>query len=86
MSAPLPLRVTVLDTWEEFPLTVPAETPVAEVKRRALQLAHVRRPTEGYLVKYQGAEVPEGSVTVAEAGIPANGALIVLSRRRTPVR
>lgn len=86
MTAPLSVRVTVLDTWEEFSLSVPGQTPVAEVKRKALQLAHVTRPTEGYLVKYLGAEVPEGSVTVAEAGIRANGALIVLSRRRTPVR
>lgn len=86
MTASLPVRVTVLDTWEEFSLSVPDQTPVAELKRQALRLAHVTRPTEGYLVKYQGAEVPEGTVTVAEAGIPANGALIVLSRRRTPVR
>ncbi|HEX9165117.1 MAG TPA: hypothetical protein VF862_04360 [Gemmatimonadales bacterium] len=86
MTAPLAVRVTVLDTWEEFPLSVPGQTPVTEVKRQALQLAHVVRPADGYLVKYQGAELPEGNVTVAEAGVRANGALIVLSRRRTPVR
>jgi hypothetical protein len=86
MTATLPLRVTVLDTWEEFALAVSPNTPVAEVKRQALKLAHVARPADAYLVKYQGAELPEGTATVAEAGVGANGALIVLSRRRTPVR
>ena len=86
MTDALAVRVTVLDTWEEFTLSVPRQTPVTEVKRQALRLAHVVRPADGYLVKYQGAELPEGNVTVAEAGVRANGALIVLSRRRTPVR
>jgi hypothetical protein len=86
VTAPLSVRVTVLDTWEEFALSVPPQTPVAEVKRQALQLARVARPADAYLVKHQGAEVPEGSTTMGEAGVPANGALIVLSRRRTPVR
>ena len=86
MTAPLAVRVTVLDTWEEFALSVPRQTPVAEVKRQALQLARVSRPADAYLVKYQGAELPEGNTTMGEAGVSANGALIVLSRRRTPVR
>lgn len=86
MTATLSLRVTVLDTWEEFSLLVPQQTPVADVKRQALLLARVARPAEGYLVKYQGAELPEGGATVADAGVASNGALIVLSRRRTPVR
>lgn len=86
MTAALPVRVTVLDAWDEVRLSVAADTPVAEVKRQALAAARVRRPADGYLVKYQGAEVPEGPVTLAEAGIRANGALIVLPRRRTPVR
>jgi hypothetical protein len=83
---PLPLRVTVLDTWEEIPLTFPAETPVAEVKRAALARARVRRPAGEYLVKFRGAELAEGSRTLADSGVVANSPLIVLARRRVPAR
>jgi hypothetical protein len=72
----------VLDTWEEFCFRCPPDAG-HRVKRQALQLAHVVRPADGYLVKYQGG-ASEGNVTVAEASAPT--ALIVLSRRRTPVR
>lgn len=81
----LPLRVTVLDTWDTVELSVPASTPIGEVKQQALTKAGVARPADGYLVKYLGAEVAEAS-TLATAGIAPNGALIVLSRRRRPVR
>jgi hypothetical protein len=82
----IPLRVTVLDTWEALDLSVSAETPVAELKRRALAAARVTRPAEGYLVKYRGAEVPEEGTTVAGAGFVPNGSLIVLPRARRPAR
>lgn len=82
----LPLRVTVLDTWDEVALALPGETPVAELKRRALERAGVRAPAEGYVVKFRGAELPEGEVTLAQAGLVPNGALIVLPRRRIPAR
>jgi hypothetical protein len=82
----IPLRVMVLDTWDEIPLSVPADTPVAEVKGRALELARVTRPSAGYLVKFRGAEVPEGPTTVAVAGLVPNAAVIVLSRRRNPAK
>jgi hypothetical protein len=86
VSAPVAVRVTVLDTWEEFPLATSAGTTVTEVKRQALASARVTGPADAYVVKYQGAELPEGSTTLAEAGVRPNGALIVLPRRRTPVR
>lgn len=85
MAAALPLRVTVLDTWDTVELAVPASTPIGEVKQQALTKAGVARPADAYLVKYLGAEVPEAA-TLATAGVAANGALIVLSRRRRPVR
>ncbi len=82
----LPLRVTVLDTWDEIPLTVDGQTPVTELKRQALARARVRRPAEDYLVKFRGAELPEGEATLMDAGVVPNGALIVLPRRRIPAR
>jgi len=80
----LPIRVTLLDTWDEVRVELPASTPVSEVKR--LVLADRGMGPEGYLVKYLGAELTEGTTTLADAGVQPNGALIVLPRRRTPVR
>jgi hypothetical protein len=83
-AASLPVRVTLLNTWDERSFVLPGDTPVAEVKR--LTLAGRGESPDGYLVKYQGAELAEGTTTLAQAGVQPNAALIVLSRRRTPVR
>jgi hypothetical protein len=86
MSAPtIPVRVTLLDTWDEALLELPPHTPVSEVRRAILDAARIRRAPGEYQVKYLGAELNPTS-SLADAGIPPNGALIVLSRRRTPVR
>lgn len=81
-----PIRVTVLDTWDEVGFEAEPGMLLAELKAAALARAGVSRPPEEYLVKYLGAELAEGSRTVADAGIESNGALIVLRRRRSPVR
>ena len=83
---PIPLRVTVLDTWDEIVLTMPSEATVADVKAQVLQAAYVVQPAEGYEIKFRGASVPEGATTLADAGIVPNAALIVLSRRRVPAK
>ncbi len=86
MTATLPLRVTVLDTWEEIRLDAAASTRVADVKRDALARARVVGAPDAWLVKYLGAEVPENGTTLEQAGIQPNAALIVLRRRRQPIR
>jgi len=83
---PIPVRVMILDTWDEIALNVPPTARVADVKARALSQARVGKAAADYLVKFRGAEVPEGATTVSEAGIVANGALIVLPRRRIPAK
>ena len=82
----LPVRVTLLDTLDELALVVPSDTPIAELKRRALAEARIRRPASEYVVKYKGAELFEAGRTLADAGVVANGALIVLTRKRIPAR
>jgi hypothetical protein len=86
MTSVLPLRVMVEDVWNEVFLELPVGTPVAEVKRQALALTHVRRDPSEYVLKFRGAEVSDESRSLAEAGLVPNSALIVLSRRRRPVR
>jgi hypothetical protein len=82
----LPLRVMVEDVWDEVLLELPDNTPVAEIKRQALARTHVRRNPSEYVIKFRGAELSDESRSAAEAGLVPNGALIVLSRRRRPVR
>ena len=86
MSLPLPVRVMVEETWDEVSLQFPAATSLADVKKRALGVAQVPGDPDGYLLKFRGAELLDESRSLAEAGMVPNGALIVLPRRRRPVR
>ena len=82
----LPLRVMVPDVWDEVALDLPATTPLAELKRRALAATRVPADPEGYVLKYRGAELQDESRSLGEAGLVPNAPLIVLARRRRPVR
>jgi hypothetical protein len=82
----LPLRVMVEDVWDEVFLELPDELPLSEVKRQALHLTRVIRDPSEYMLKFRGAELSDESVSLAHAGLVPNGALIVLARRRRPVR
>jgi hypothetical protein len=86
VSAMLPLRIMVQDAWDEVSVNLPDATSLADVKRRALEMAQVRRDPNGYVLKFRGAELRDESRSLAEAGLVPNGALIVLPRRRRPVR
>jgi hypothetical protein len=86
MTGVLPLRVTVEDVWNEVLLELPSGTPLSEIKRQALAASHVTRDPASYVLKFRGAELTDESRSAAEAGLVPNGALIVLARRRRPVR
>jgi hypothetical protein len=86
MMPSLPLRVTVEDVWNEVLLDLPSDTPLAEIKRRALALTRVTRDPSQYVLKFRGAELTDESRTAQAAGLVPNGALIVMPRRRRPVR
>ena len=86
MSSTLRLRVTVQDAWDEIPLDLPPGTSLAELKRLALEGTRVTRDPDEYLLKFRGAELYDESRSLADAGLVPNGAVIVLPRRRRPVR
>jgi hypothetical protein len=86
MSPTLRLRVTVQDAWDEVMLEVPDTTSLGEVKRQALEATRITRDPGGYVLKFRGAELSDEARSVADAGVVPNGALIVLPRRRRPVR
>jgi hypothetical protein len=86
VTTALPLRVTVEDAWDEVFLELPEDTTLAELKRQALERTTVTRDPSYYILKYRGAELSDEGRSLSEAGLVPNGALIVLSRRRRPVR
>ena len=86
MTAALPLRVTVEDVWNEVLLELSPGTPVGEIKRLALAASHVTRDPSGYVLKFRGAELSDETLSAADSGLVPNGALIVIARRRRPVR
>lgn len=86
MTGAVPVRVMVEDAWDEVVLELSEATPLAELKRAALQLTRVERNPSEYVLKYRGAELSDEGRTLSQAGIVPNSALIVLSRRRRPVR
>lgn len=86
MKPNLRLRVMVQDAWDEVPLDLPADTPLAELKHLALKATRVIRDPDEYLLKFRGAELYDESCSLADAGLVANGAVMVLPRRRRPVR
>lgn len=86
MSATLPVRIMVQDAWDEVQLELPLTMPLAELKRRALEATRVARDPSGYLLKFRGAELLDESRSLADAGLVPNAGLIVMARRRRPVR
>jgi hypothetical protein len=86
MSDTLPVRVMVQDAWDEVRLDLPDATSLAELKRRALEATRVIHDPGEYVLKFRGAELQDESRSLAEAGLVPNGALIVLPKRRRPVR
>lgn len=80
------VRVSVLDTWDEVALDLAEDTTVAQLKAEALRRARVMKDPAGYEVKFRGAELIDEGQALAQAGVVPNAALIVLPRRRQPVR
>jgi hypothetical protein len=86
MSQPIPLRVLVHESWDEVPLEAAPDTTIGDLKRQALAVTHAARDADAYEVKFRGALIGDESQTLATAGVVPNAQLIVLSRRRQPVR
>jgi hypothetical protein len=82
----LRLRVMVQDAWDEVPLDLPSAASLAELKRAALEATKVNRDPDEYVLKFRGFELLDESRSLADAGLVPNGAVIVLPRRRRPVR
>jgi hypothetical protein len=81
------LRVTVTDAWDHVDLDAAPDLTLAAVKQQALAAATGRSADPAaYVIKYRGALVLDEHATVAGLQLADGAPLIVLPRRRRPVR
>ncbi len=86
MSESIPLRVMVHESWDDVSLEAAPDSTIGDLKRQALAATHAARDADAYEVKFRGALMSDESQTLATAGVVPNAQLIVLSKRRQPVR
>ncbi len=82
----MPIRVMVQDAWDEVRFDVAPTLTLGELKWNALAVTRVTGNPASYLLKYRGAELADESLSLDAAGVVPNAALIVMPRRRRPVR
>ncbi len=86
-AAGMKVRVTVGDTWQQLTLETDADETVTSLKVRALEASRIPIDRAGeYEVKFGGALVRDESAGLGALGVTAGSALVVLARRRRPVR
>lgn len=81
------IRVQVADAWDAVRVSVPPNEPVLSVKVRALEAL---RPDaayhDDYVVKLHGVAIAGEHASLDEAGVRDGSILLVMLRRRQPVR
>lgn len=83
----LHIRVQLAEVWDAVQMEVSPDDPVQLAKVHALeQLGQARRAHEGYVVKLGGIEILDESMSLRDAGVRNGSTLLVMSRRRRPVR
>jgi hypothetical protein len=80
------VRVAVHEAWDEIAMQVDPSKSVAAVKADALHAARIIEDPDAFEMKFRGAALRMESASLAECGVPDGAALIVLRRRRRPVR
>ncbi|HUQ20329.1 MAG TPA: hypothetical protein VM099_12015 [Gemmatimonadaceae bacterium] len=83
----LHLRVQVIDLWDSIRVDAPASEPVISVKRAALDALYPDGvDADGYVVRLHGFEILDESASLAAAGVRNGSILLLVNRRRQPVR
>ena len=86
MSESVSVRVRVLEAWDDILLRPPPTTRIGDVKQLALEATGNRDDASRFQVKFRGAAVRDESRTLADEHVPDDAAMIVMRRRRVPVR
>jgi hypothetical protein len=76
----------VQDAWDQVEITVSGAMSVKELKQKALGMTHTGKSPDEYAVKFRGAELLDEAQTLTQAGVVPKASLIVVPRRRRPVR
>ena len=83
----LHIRVQLAEVWDAVQMEVSPDDPVQLAKVHALQqLGHATRAHEDYVVKLGGMEILDETMSLRDAGVRNGSTLLVMSRRRRPVR
>lgn len=80
------VRVMVHDAWDEVALPWQPDATLVDIKAAALEITRITAAPESFIMKWNGAELRNEAQTLAESGVAPDGAVIVLRRRRRPVR
>jgi len=83
----LHIRVQVADLWDSIRVDAPPAEPVAVVKRAALEALYpAGTDPDEFVVRLHGFEILDEEVGLAAAGVRNGSILLLVSRRRRPVR
>ena len=83
----LHLRVQVAELWDSVRLDAPPSESVISAKRAALHVLYpVGIDPDEYVVRLHGFEILDESVSLNAAGIRDGSILLLVKRRRQPVR
>jgi len=81
------LRVQVAELWDSVRLDAPPSEQVISIKRAALDALYpVGIDPDEYVVRLHGFEILDESVSLSAAGIRDGSILLLVKRRRQPVR
>lgn len=83
----LTIRVQAAELWDTISVKAPATLAVLDVKLRALDVMHPSVTVhEDFVLKLHGIEVLDETVSLREAGIRDGSTLLMMYRRRRPIR
>jgi hypothetical protein len=83
----LHIRIQVAELWDSVRVDAPASEPVISAKRAALEALYPGGMNpEDYVVRLHGFEILDESVSLVGAGVLDGSILLLVYRRRRPVR
>jgi hypothetical protein len=80
------VRVQVPEVWDTVRIDAPPDTPVLDLKQRALETLVPGAETADWVTKLRGFEVLDESASLSATGAVNGSTFLVTSRRRRPVR
>ena len=83
----LHLRVQIIELWDSIRIDAAGSEPVISVKRAALNALYPDGSNaDSYVVRLHGFEILDESASLAAAGVRDGSILLLVNRRRQPVR